>query len=259
MPRPVPTAEFLEDWQDSLFESARVRLRKDGELTPLVWILTYAELVPEDFRKQCRPLDRGQSWADASDGFVVAVLPISHGPKHLRDMIYAIEDDEGRARLAMIETGATQVPGYTPDRLEKVLVRAWSEARGWDPKDIVSAFITEMLRRSGAVAYVKNMDAWTLHVTEEPGVSTAEVRAKYPKSLEHEERASEAIISLLEHAGGMRMVTQTYQRRRRNEGKVKSFGDREVTAIPRGSKELSGRFMWMLPVPEHAPAEGESH
>lgn len=255
MSRPVPTAKFLEEWQDGLIESARIRLRKDGEIMPLVWILTYAELVPQDLRDQCKPIEkRGQLWV-SDDRFSILVLPISHDFKHLRRMLWEISDEPSRERMAIIESVAPRVPGYTPDKLDRILVQSVLKAQDWDPKDIVASYIRRMLERSNAVAYVKNMDGYTLHQVAPPGSTKDEAVKNAPKSLEHEPSASEALISLLEHAEGCRMVMHPYHRRQRNTGKLKSWGNRQVTFTPRGSDDLSGRFMWMLPVPEHPPIE----
>jgi len=251
--RPIPTVKFLEEWQDGLIEMARARLRAKGEIVPIVWMLTYAELVPEDLRAQCQPLGKGSLWSDA-ERFAVLVLPISHNAREVSEMLYALGDEEARAMLDTLKQLSKTVPGMTPTKFRELVVKAACEAQGWDVKDVVAAYIRHMLERSGAVAYVKNMDGWTAHTQESPGTSAQDARAKLAPSLEDEPAASEAVISLLEHAEGVRMVLHPYQRRQRNTGKVKSWGDRRVTFTPRGSDDLSGRFMWMLPVPEHPPA-----
>lgn len=233
--------EFLTEWHDSIFEASKRVLREDGFLATLVWMLTYFDLVPPDFRGKLRPLQQ-PGRAPTDGGLVIMCLPINYHPDALAGIIRDnMLDDEGRAGFEVAAAAARQHPGYSLERMNETFVQAVCESQNLTPMDLVAIQIRAMLRRSGAVAYVKQADAWHLNLAD------GEQRKDHARKLEDDPLATEAIISEMEHSDGARVIVLPYERRRRGEGEVKSFGAPTIQAFPRGSDKFKGRFAWLLP------------
>lgn len=237
------TLEFLTKWQDSMFEASKRILREDGQLTPYVWMLTYFDLVPADFRGELRQLGDEHRLAGLTGGdLVMMCLPINYHPNALIGVIRDhVLTDDGRAWFRVAEDAAKLLPGYSPELMTKSFVRAICEKHNLTPPGLVAIQIRAMLRRSGAVAYVKQDDSWHLQLAD------GEQRDDHARQLKDDPRAAEAIISTMEHSNGMRVIVQPYARRQRGEGEVKSFGVATINAFPRGSNQFGGRFAWLLP------------
>jgi hypothetical protein len=235
--------EFLVGWHDSLFETSKRILREDGYLAPLVWMLTYFDLVPSDFRGELRPLGSQQPGRAPTDGdLVMMCLPISYHPDALCGVIRDhVLTDGGRDLFKMAAAHAKQLRGYSLESMNESFVRAICEKHDLTPGDLVAIRIRAMLRRSGAVAYVKQDDSW--HLNLQPG----EERKDHPRKLEDDPRATEAIISEMEHSGGARVIVLPYERRQRGAREVKPFGAATINTFPRGSDRFKGRFAWLLP------------
>ena len=257
--RPIATKEFLYGWQDQLLTTAKAILKSDGYLDPFVWILTYPDLVPPEMRKTLRPLELGQTWGNQpKDGFTLAVLPQRYDFENLHRIIETrMLGEEGRAAALMAHAMAKGLPGYTLERYHRSFVKAFMDGSGCNDKDIMAAEIRGVLKDLAAVAYVKQDDALTVETSAEPGSPVKDVRSQYAKDLADEPRSVECIMSILEYGAGARLVAQPYHRRRKLEGKVKSFGQPRIIGVDRGGKELAGRFVWMLDT--ERPKSEEAH
>lgn len=250
--RPELTQEFLFGWHDDLFATAKRHLREDGHLSPVVWMLTYPELIPSAFRGKMAPL--GEAPPTDAPTLAIVALPISYGYRELHQVILDhVMNEEGRKAAVVAEHVIKRHPDFSEEKMHRIMVQTALKQMGWVEADLVAIQIRAMLKAAGALAYVKQDDAWTVSLKDK------EERADHPASLADDPSATECIISTMEHWGGMRVITQPYQRRgsKRGEGKVKAFGDPLIKAIPRvGEAEMQykGRFTWML---ELEKAEGE--
>lgn len=246
--------EFLYGWHDQMFETSKRILREEGHLRPYVWMLTQKERVAPAARPNLVAMDPVSQ--SGQDELAIVCLPLSYDNDALSKIIHDhVLTQPARERYDMAHLIARGVAGYTEERFHGTMVKTFLESQRWCEADLVAILIRSTLKQMGAVAYVKQDDAWHLWLKDgekrDPNVETR-----------HDPRSTECIISELEWKGGMRVIVQPYHRRgeRRGEGKVKSFGDPVVKITPRVSDGdgggYVGRFTWMLPLNKPTQPEG---
>lgn len=245
--RPEIDEPFLVGWQDQLFATAKRCLRKDGQLTPYVWMLTYPELLVFGADDPCKLMPLAGSPGhptQSTEKLAIACLPINYGDQALHDIIVNfVLNEEGKRRAALAEAVLMKHPSFDEKKMHRIMVKGTLEANGFVEADLIAIYIREMLKKTNALAYVKQDDSWHLQLKDD------EERADHPVSLADDPSAQECILSIMEWAGGMRVITQPYVRRgnRRGGGKVKSFTEPLIKKISREEPdEYSGRFAWML-------------
>lgn len=249
--------KFLHEWHDQMFETSKAILLEAGHLEPYVWMLTSPGRVADDLRSQVMPMEPVAKSGKAE--LAIVCLPLDYGNKTLSGILYDfVLKPEARARYEFAYELAQSVPGFTDDRFHQTMVQTYLKAAQWSEADLIAAQIKAMLKLSGAVAYVKQDDAWCLQLKDgEEKLPNVQPR--------NDPRSAECILSEMEWFGGMRVINQPYFRNglARGEGRVKSFGEPRTLVMPRVSADASGgsyegRFCWMLPgldATSPAPAE----
>lgn len=250
---------WLRGWQDSLTATAKdIIYRK--RLVPMVFMLTLPERIQDGFRSKLKRVDSAVD-SVTLDGvdyvvamlpdYVVAMLPVTYDWESMFDLATEYLVAKEKRPLIRVPMEASKEFGITPEEGHRAMTQALLGLAKMNEQDLMAIHIRSVLKKVGAMAYVKIDDGYALHVQ---GTSEEEVTARTSQqtSLAHEEAASEAVMSQMETPTFARLLTVPYKRTQRNTGKVVGFGEqKEMTARRDGKSpsQLSGRFMWMLEAP----------
>lgn len=251
----------LVDMQQSYVETAKQQLLENGSLRPVVIILAPVAVCSRSVEEGAlQDVPEGPPTSPDSD-YAQVFLFIDYGVNELYRIILNVlaTPDHRRKLEAAMELGRRSVGDWDEQRGREVVVRTYLEQNEMIEPDIVAANIRHTLRKLNASAYFKIDDGY-LVVSEE--TTTERIRAarkKLAPSLADEPTSKECVICALEHAGGYRQVTLTYEREEPKKGRVVRFDEPMVLDVkrgPEGPQGVSGRFAWMLDIPNAAPKEG---
>lgn len=245
-----PTETELIAWQDDAFSYAKRVLRLKKFLDPGVVRL----LAPKDspFCKEAgeifETLPRDVPALQNLRGhFAVLALPfqftnITH---ELGCLATFMMDDVGRDKLkeAILRVGTLgDAIGLSRDAQLRAVSKAAHERLGLDVKDTFAAYLRDVIKASGAVAYVNVHEAYTLSTELPPNASKEDERQwrkQYAPSLVEEEAASECLMSMVGSPTFERHIILPFERVKRNTGRIKSFGEPHKT--PKEGR-FEGRF-----------------
>lgn len=235
--------EWFFGLQDSLLETAKQQMQREGTLTPFVFMLVQPETVSNSIQKNMRTLE-GESFETMpkNDEPVLAVLPQHKSASEwfAIAMELLIPAEKRAAIPSMLELGMTT--GRTLAQVKAHFLKTVLDARGMDDKDLLAAHIKDVLKRTAALAYIKVDDGYVLHCRPED-------RREHPAGLENHEEASEALLIQLETPTFLRLLTLPYARTERNKGAFQSFGAVQERLDERGKGTLEGRLVWLMEAP----------
>lgn len=242
--------KWLEAWQDAALERARRVLKLQKRVIGTVEVLAVKALVEPKIREKLQALRPSVEFRDApEDQLCLLVAPATqfHDDslcvEAIRDLVLTPEGRDSvngflGISLALAERANVPNPWHS-------IKNALLSRLGLHEKDVWAAWFKDFLRRSGALAYVKIDEAYTLNIVAHPGKTHKEIRAMYPRDLSDCEAASECLTVALESKLFCRNIDLPFTRTVRNTGRVRSWGEQRVLDSRKGA-QLGGRFYNLL-------------
>ncbi len=239
----------LKAWQQHVMNTAKAILQSEGHLSPMLFVRALKKNVPEHFLAQIPPEAQ-------PDDDVTVMMPLNLRRRDLLNIAMSM-NDKVRETVEMLVS--VKPDNFDDERLEKLLLGGIMTALNIEEKDLVAKGIIDILREFKAYAFIKVDETWRLMAKAMEGKK----RTDYPKSLENEEAAGEAISVWMECDEFIRGLSVPFTRTVRNTGRVTGFGEQEeMLQIKKGTDEekakgirLAGRFVGMLEqsrkTPEH--------
>jgi hypothetical protein len=247
------TDQELEKWQETLLETAKSILLEQNRVFTQVFVLTRMMNVPETYKKKMMDLKTMRWAAELDDGstpnaYVMLMFEVHYeDPEQLMAMITDMtpEPEKAKAILPVLISKGKELGVQNPERhVVNALKRMWGF--GHD-KDVVAAFIANMVHDVEAEAWAKVDEAWTRHMEPEEGETPEEARKRVPESLENDNLAMEALMVSLETKTLTKLITLPFFRTERDTGRVTDFGKMNVmTDDGKGPHRLTGRFVGFL-------------
>lgn len=239
MPNQQYPIESLKEWQDALLDIAKKKLRDDGLLHPVAFVLTERMNIDEKTANVARVLGENgpaQLLSDCdtrpTDTLIIVIDLLLSPAQGLSVIQQTVDPVQAGAIAMMVETGRTRFGVQNPE--EKVFL-ALMQHLGIQYKDVISRAIELVIKKTDAIAIVKIDESWTVETF------TASEYEKWKGSIEDHPDAKEVIMSFLETEDFYRMVSVPFRRNRPKTGRIVGFGDPKIFCSDKEDK-MSGRF-----------------
>jgi hypothetical protein len=220
----------LKKWQDNVMDIAKKILRENGELRPVAFVLTERMNIDEDLQKSALMLKDGEgvtltNLANADEvkpaDTVVLIIDLMFGPEQALEVIKTRMPPEQAVFISALEAQGHKFGVKNPSvGVAKVLM----ERLDLDIKDVVAMAIELIIKKTDAIAYIKLDETWMVGAKDKTGEEIEAFR-RANGGLEGHPDATEAIMSLLETDGLVRMLTVDFRRNRPKTGRVIGFGE----------------------------------